>query len=82
MSLKKWFNERWVNIGKKKKDGSYADCGRSDANKGKYPKCVPLAKALSMSKKDKQSAVRRKRLAEKVKKRIDKKPINVKTDRK
>ena len=39
MSLKKWFAEKWVDIGRKKKDGSYAQCGRSDTSKGKYPKC-------------------------------------------
>lgn len=80
MSLKKWFDEEWVDIGRKNKDGSYAKCGRSDASKGKYPKCVPKSKAKSMSKKEKISAVRRKRRAEKIKNRVDKKPINVKTD--
>ena len=49
MSLKKWFAEKWVDIGRKKKDGSYAQCGRSDRTKGKYPKCVPAAKAASKS---------------------------------
>jgi hypothetical protein len=63
MSLKKWFAERWVDLGRKKKDGSYAECGRSDSSKGKYPKCVPMSKAMRMSAKQKQSAVRRKRIA-------------------
>jgi len=79
MSLKKWFSEEWVDLGRKKKDGSYAECGRSDASKGKYPKCVPKAKAKQMSEDEKESAVRRKRFAEAVKKRKGKKPINVKT---
>lgn len=79
MSLKKWFSEKWVDLGRKKKDGSYADCGRSDASKGKYPKCVPKAKASSMTAKQKASAINRKRRAEKIKNRINKKPINVKT---
>ncbi len=79
MSLKKWFSEKWVDLGRKKKDGSFAECGRSDASKGKYPKCVPLSKAMRMSAKQKQSAVRRKRIAEKVRQRKAQSPINVKT---
>lgn len=79
--LDKWFSEEWVDLGRKKKDGSYAECGREDADKGKYPKCVPKSKAQSMTKKEKLSAVRRKRRAEKVRKRVGKKPINVKTDK-
>ena len=57
MSLKTWFEQKWVDIGRKKKDGSYAQCGRSDSSKGKYPKCVPAAKAASMSKGQIRSAV-------------------------
>ena len=79
MSLKKWFAEKWVDIGRKKKDGSYAQCGRSDTSKGKYPKCVPAAKAASMSKGQIKSAVQRKRKAEKTRKRVGNKPINVST---
>jgi hypothetical protein len=66
--LRKWFKERWVDISRKKKSGGHPECGAS-ADKGvrakdssrKYPKCVPASKAKSMSKKQKQSAVRRKR---------------------
>lgn len=79
MSLKKWFAEKWVDIGRKNKDGSYASCGRSDSSKGKYPKCVPAAKAAAMSKGQIRSAVMRKRKAEKTKQRVGKKPINVST---
>ncbi len=79
MSLKKWFAEKWVDIGRKKKDGSYAQCGRSDTSKGKYPKCVPAAKAASMSKGQIRSAVQRKRKAEKSRQRVGNKPINVST---
>lgn len=79
MSLKKWFAEKWVDIGRKKKDGSYAQCGRSDTSKGKYPKCVPSAKAASMSKGQIRSAVQRKRKAESSRSRVGKKPINVST---
>jgi len=65
MSLKKWFSEKWVDIGAKKKDGKYQPCGRKSASssKRKYPKCVPLAKATAMTKSQKASAVRRKRAA-------------------
>ena len=57
--------EKWVDIGAPKKDGKYQPCGRKSAkgSKRKYPKCVPLAKARSMSKSQKTSAVRRKRAA-------------------
>ena len=79
MSLKKWFAEKWVDLGRKKKDGSFAECGRKDASKGKYPKCVPMSKAMRMSAKQKQSADRRKRIAEKVRQRKGQSPINVKT---
>ena len=61
--LKKWFKQKWVNIGAKKKNGKHPPCGRSKAKKSRkgYPKCVPAAKAASMSKGQKRSAVRRKR---------------------
>jgi len=63
--LRKWVEEKWVDIGAPKKDGRYQPCGRKSAkgSKRKYPKCVPLAKARSMSKSQKASAVRRKRAA-------------------
>ena len=78
MSLKKWFDQKWVDIGSKRKDGSYAPCGRSKLasdQKRKYPKCVPLAKARSMSSSQKASAVKRKRAAG----NTGPKPTNVKT---
>jgi hypothetical protein len=44
MVLRKWVSEKWVDIGSKRKDGSYAPCGRSKGEKRKgYPKCVPLS---------------------------------------
>ena len=63
--LKKWVNEKWVDIGAPKKDGKYQPCGRksSKGSKRKYPKCVPLAKATRMTKGEKASAVKRKRAA-------------------
>jgi hypothetical protein len=62
--LKKWFDQKWVDIGSKRKDGSYAPCGRSKLaadRKRKYPKCVPAAKAARMTDSQKKSAVARKR---------------------
>ena len=64
MSLKKWFSQKWVDIGSKRKDGSYAPCGRSKLvadRKRKYPKCVPAAKAARMTESQRRSAVARKR---------------------
>ena len=62
--LAKWFKQDWVDIGSKKKGGGFAKCGRSKQKKDakrKYPKCVPKAKAMSMSKSQIKSAVSRKR---------------------
>ena len=76
--LDKWFKQKWVDIGSKRKDGSYAKCGRSKQKadaKRKYPKCVPLAKATRMTKGERASAVKRKRAAS----NVGPKPTNVKT---
>ncbi len=62
-NLRKWFKDRWVNIGKKKKGGGHPPCGTSGKKRG-YAKCVPASKAASMTKKQKASAVRRKRAAQ------------------
>ena len=62
--LKKWFQQKWVDIGSKRKDGSYAPCGRSKLaadRKRAYPKCVPAAKAARMTDSQRRSAVARKR---------------------
>ena len=76
--LDKWFAQKWVDIGSKKKDGSFLKCGRSKQKKDakrKYPKCVPLAKARRMSEGQRRSAVARKRAAG----NTGPKPTNVKT---
>ena len=76
--LKTWFKQQWVDIGSKRKDGSFAKCGRSKQKadaKRKYPKCVPLAKARRMSEGQRRSAVARKRAAA----NVGPKPTNVKT---
>ena len=65
--LDKWFAQKWVDIGSKKKDGSFSKCGRSKQKKDakrKYPQCVPLAKARSMAERQRRSAVKRKRAVE------------------
>ena len=62
-NLKKWFKQKWVNIGKKDKSGKHPPCGTSGKKRG-YAKCVPASKARSMSKKEKESATRRKRAAQ------------------
>ena len=77
--LKEWFKQDWVDIGSKKKGGGFAKCGRSKQKKDakrKYPKCVPLAKARSMSEGQRRSAVKRKRA---VAQGVGGKPTNVKT---
>ena len=75
--LRKWVKEKWVDIGAPKKGGGFKPCGRSKGEKRRgYPKCVPSAKASSMSKKARKSAVRRKRAAG----NTGPKPTNVKTD--
>jgi predicted RNase H-like HicB family nuclease len=81
--LRTWFKEKWKDISRKKKGGGYPACGAS-AGKGvrakdssrKYPKCVPANKAKNMSKKQKKSAVTRKRRAP----NEPGSPDNVKTD--
>lgn len=84
--LRDWFKQKWVNIGAKKKGGGHPECGTSGKKSG-YAKCVPASKAASMSKKEKASAVRRKRAAQNKKGRggkksgsgKGKKPIRVST---
>jgi len=79
--LTKWYKQNWVDIGTRKKDGSFAKCGRSKQKKDakrKYPKCVPLAKAKRMSASQRAAAVSRKRSAEK-KPRTGKKPNYART---
>ena len=76
--LKKWFSEKWVDIGSKKKGGGYKPCGRKSASgsKRKYPKCVPAAKAARMTESQRRSAVARKRSKPQG---VGGKPTNVKT---
>jgi len=78
--LDQWFKEKWVDISRPKEGGGFEPCGRDDAGSGKYPKCVPAAKAARMSAEEIASAVQRKRKAESTETRVGKKPINVATD--
>ena len=78
-SLDKWFRERWVDLSRPKPDGGYEECGRPDADEGKYPKCVPSARAAKMSDEEIASAIQRKRRAESRRQPGDKTPINVPT---
>jgi hypothetical protein len=48
VGLTKWFNQKWVNIGAPKKDGKWQPCGTSGKGGG-YAKCLPVAKANSLS---------------------------------
>ena len=62
--LTKWFGEKWVDLSRPKPGGGYEDCGRDDARGEDYPKCVPAAKAASMSASERRSAIKRKRAAQ------------------
>ncbi len=62
-NLRKWFKDRLVNIGKKKKGGGHPPCGTSGKKRG-YAKCVPASKAARMTDKEKRSATTRKRRAQ------------------
>ncbi len=81
MSLKEWFGKGakgdWVDIGASKKNGKFQPCGRKSTKNSKraYPKCVPRSKANTMTKEQRESAVRRKRAAG----NTGGKPTNVKT---
>ncbi|MFW6219802.1 MAG: hypothetical protein ACOC33_03100 [bacterium] len=68
--LGKWFKQSWVDVTKKKKDGSHPTCGAS-ASKGKrkdnhfsnYPVCRPEDEAEKMTKKEKENLKKRKQKA-------------------
>ena len=77
--LRNWVNEKWVDIANRRSDGSYPPCGRSKGEKRKnYPKCLPIAKARSMTASQRAAAVRRKKKAER-RTRKGKKPNYAKT---
>ena len=80
--LTEWFGKGpkgdWVDIGAPKKNGKFQACGRAKVkgSKRKYPKCVPRAKAKSMTAAQRRSAVARKRAKPQG---VGGKPTNVKT---
>lgn len=80
--LTQWFKEKWVDLSRPKEGGGFEPCGREDARGGKYPKCVPAARAARMTPAQIESAIRRKRMAESRETREDKKPIMVPTVKK
>ena len=47
--LKKWVDQKWVDIGAPKKDGKYQPCGRKSAKGSKrgYPACRPSKRVSS-----------------------------------
>jgi hypothetical protein len=75
--LVKWFDEKWVDLSRPKEGGGYEPCGRDEARGSNYPKCVPAAKAASMTESERKSAVRRKRQAQGG--RMTDRPVNVST---
>lgn len=64
--LQDWFQEKWVDVRRKKKDGKgYEPCGRGDTSKGKKPVCTPANKAKNLSKKERSQRLREKSKKEK-----------------
>lgn len=47
--LARWFDEKWVNLNKKRPDGTYEPCGRKSIqdSQGKYPLCRPSIRITS-----------------------------------
>ena len=77
--LRSWVRENWVDIANPRSDGSFPKCGRSKGEKRRnYPKCVPAAKARSMSASQRRAAVSRKQKAER-RTRTGKKPNYART---
>ena len=63
--LRSWVRANWVDIANPRSDGSFPKCGRSKGEKRRnYPKCVPAAKARSMSPSQRRAALSRKKKAE------------------
>ena len=58
--LKKWRDEKWVRIGT---DGSIKGACGTSKNKKNPDRCLPLAKARSMSKAERDKTARKKKRA-------------------
>jgi hypothetical protein len=60
MSLKEWFNEEWVRLGT---DGSIlGSCGKKEAQDNPA-RCLPRAKAESLTKAERAATARKKKAA-------------------
>jgi hypothetical protein len=75
--LTKWYDETWVDLArsidpKTGKVRKWVECARPDQGEAAYPKCLPIEKARKMTPKQRLSAVRRKREAEREDKRTAK----------
>lgn len=83
--LGKWFSEEWVDLSRPRQDGGFEPCGRPSTRMSEaeyrrtYPKCVPKARAESMTKAQRADAVRRKKEAEMRKPSDQKRPVYVRT---
>ena len=78
--LKKWFAQKWVDIGSKRKDGSFAKCGRSKQKKlmqNVSIQNVSLLQKQDQCQKDKEDLPVSKKRA--VAQGVGGKPTNVKT---
>ena len=65
--LKKWVNQKWVRIGT---DGSIkGPCGTSK-NKKRPDRCLPMAKAKSLSKSERAATARKKKAGGKKGKKV------------
>jgi hypothetical protein len=61
-ALKKWRDEKWVRIGT---DGSIKGACGTSKNKKNPDRCLPLAKAKSMSKAERSSTAKKKKRSSK-----------------
>jgi hypothetical protein len=67
MSLKDWFNEEWVRLGT---DGSIlGSCGKKEAQSNPA-RCLPRAKAESLTKAERAATARKKKSAGKKGKKV------------
>ena len=48
-ALARWFQEKWVDLNRRRSDGSYASCGRQRASGGPYPLCRPSRRISSQT---------------------------------
>ena len=72
--LKKWVNQKWVRIGT---DGSIkGPCGTSK-NKKRPDRCLPMAKAKSLSKSERAATARKKKAGGKKGKQFVKQPKKI-----